>query len=159
MSGMANRMPLTARGAREKTSKGCVKVVESLGSGPAKASSNKAQSCTLRAIGPMVSSDQLSKSVSCKLMRPNVTFKPVRPLKALGMRTVLIHPLAGVLSAYGMGLADQSAIRQQSLEQPLDRAAVARIEALAWWDWPVERISRNLNLIGGGEMDELERAD
>ena len=38
-------------------------------------------------MGPMVSSDQLSKPVACKLMRPNVTFKPVRPLKALGMRT------------------------------------------------------------------------
>jgi len=54
-----------------------------------------------------------------------------RVAEALGMRTVLIHPLAGVLSAYGMGLADQSAIRQQSLEQPLDRAAVAQIEMLA----------------------------
>ena len=34
---------------------------------------------------------------------------------ALGMERVLIHPLAGVLSAYGMGLADQVEIRQRSL--------------------------------------------
>ena len=34
---------------------------------------------------------------------------------ALGMERVLIHPLAGVLSAYGMGLADQAEIRQRSL--------------------------------------------
>ncbi|WP_447724359.1 hydantoinase B/oxoprolinase family protein [Sphingomonas koreensis] len=54
-----------------------------------------------------------------------------RVAEALGMRTVLIHPLAGVLSAYGMGLADRSAIRQQSLERPLDRAAVGQIETLA----------------------------
>ncbi|MGA7674173.1 MAG: hydantoinase B/oxoprolinase family protein [Rhizomicrobium sp.] len=38
----------------------------------------------------------------------------------LGMDTVLIHPLAGVLSAYGMGLADQSLIRQQAIERPFD---------------------------------------
>jgi 5-oxoprolinase (ATP-hydrolysing) len=38
---------------------------------------------------------------------------------ALGMRRVLIHPLAGVLSAYGMGLADVRALRERSLERPL----------------------------------------
>jgi len=45
---------------------------------------------------------------------------------ALGMQTVLIHPLAGVLSAYGMGLADQIAMREASIEQPLDEAGLAR---------------------------------
>ena len=39
---------------------------------------------------------------------------------ALGMRTVLIHPLSSLLSAYGMGLADIRATRQQALEVPLD---------------------------------------
>ena len=43
---------------------------------------------------------------------------------ALGMRQIFIHPLAGVLSAYGMGLADLRAIRQQSLERALDEAAL-----------------------------------
>ena len=51
--------------------------------------------------------------------------------ETLGMRTVLIHPFAGVLSAYGMGLADQSAMRQRSLERALDAAALAEIAALA----------------------------
>jgi 5-oxoprolinase (ATP-hydrolysing) len=37
----------------------------------------------------------------------------------LGMETVLIHPLAGVLSAYGMGLADQTVIREAAVEAPL----------------------------------------
>ncbi|WP_380877986.1 5-oxoprolinase [Sphingomonas sp. DBB INV C78] len=37
----------------------------------------------------------------------------------LGMETVLIHPFAGVLSAYGMGLADQSAMRQRAVELPI----------------------------------------
>ena len=39
---------------------------------------------------------------------------------ALGITQVLMHPFAGVLSAYGMGLADVSAMREQSVEQPLD---------------------------------------
>src|SRR5450830_602189 len=38
---------------------------------------------------------------------------------ALGMRTVFIHSLAGVMSAYGMGLADQSAMREQAVEAAL----------------------------------------
>ncbi|RYF25697.1 MAG: 5-oxoprolinase [Comamonadaceae bacterium] len=38
---------------------------------------------------------------------------------ALGMGRVFVHPLAGVLSAYGMGLADQSVIREQSVEARL----------------------------------------
>lgn len=42
-----------------------------------------------------------------------------RVAEMLGMRRVLIHPFAGVLSAYGMGLADRSAIRQRSIERPL----------------------------------------
>lgn len=38
---------------------------------------------------------------------------------ALGMTRVFVHPLAGVLSAYGMGLADQNVIREQAVELPL----------------------------------------
>lgn len=39
---------------------------------------------------------------------------------ALGMSRVFVHPLAGVLSAYGMGLADQIAMREASVELALD---------------------------------------
>ncbi len=39
---------------------------------------------------------------------------------ALGMGRVLVHPLAGVLSAYGMGLADQSLIRERAMEVRLE---------------------------------------
>ncbi|MCB2101767.1 MAG: hydantoinase B/oxoprolinase family protein [Rhodobacterales bacterium] len=38
---------------------------------------------------------------------------------ALGMGRVFIHPFAGVLSAYGMGLADVRAMRERSVEVPL----------------------------------------
>ncbi|HEY0113976.1 MAG TPA: hydantoinase B/oxoprolinase family protein [Allosphingosinicella sp.] len=47
---------------------------------------------------------------------------------ALGMEQVMIHPLAGVLSAYGMGVADQVELRQRSLGgEPLE----AVLEALS----------------------------
>ncbi|MEO8142440.1 MAG: hydantoinase B/oxoprolinase family protein, partial [Sphingomicrobium sp.] len=39
---------------------------------------------------------------------------------ALGIERILIHPLAGVLSAHGIGLADVKAIREASWIQPLD---------------------------------------
>ncbi|PUE39515.1 hydantoinase B/oxoprolinase family protein [Limnohabitans sp. Hippo3] len=43
---------------------------------------------------------------------------------ALGMSQVLVHPLAGVLSAYGMGLADQNVMREESVERRLEAAAM-----------------------------------
>jgi 5-oxoprolinase (ATP-hydrolysing) len=46
---------------------------------------------------------------------------------ALGMTRVLVHPLAGVLSAYGMGLADQNVIREQAVEATLTEAAMVGI--------------------------------
>ncbi len=48
---------------------------------------------------------------------------------ALGMTRVFVHPLAGVLSAYGMGLADQNVIREQAVETKLVPEALAGIEA------------------------------
>src|SRR5437660_5117042 len=39
---------------------------------------------------------------------------------ALGMTRVFIHPHAGVLSAYGMGLAHQTAMRERAVEAKLD---------------------------------------
>ena len=49
---------------------------------------------------------------------------------ALGMTQVFVHPLAGVLSAYGMGLADQSLIREQAVEERLSPEALSRVHAL-----------------------------
>jgi len=49
----------------------------------------------------------------------------------LGMATVFIHPYAGVLSAYGMGLADQSVLREQAVEQPFMPETLPALEALA----------------------------
>ena len=38
----------------------------------------------------------------------------------LGIKTVLVHPYAGVLSAYGMGLADRRVLKEISVEVPLN---------------------------------------
>jgi 5-oxoprolinase (ATP-hydrolysing) len=47
---------------------------------------------------------------------------------ALGMTTVLIHPFSSLLSAYGMGLADIRATRQQAVEAAWDDALRALAE-------------------------------
>jgi 5-oxoprolinase (ATP-hydrolysing) len=49
---------------------------------------------------------------------------------ALGLTKVLIHPLAGVLSAYGIGLADIIAMREQAVEAPLTDGLLERLPAL-----------------------------
>jgi 5-oxoprolinase (ATP-hydrolysing) len=45
----------------------------------------------------------------------------------LGMTRVLIHPLAGVLSAYGMGLAEVTAMRESAVEAPLSAELLPRL--------------------------------
>src|SRR6516162_9404103 len=43
---------------------------------------------------------------------------------ALGMDRVMIHPLAGVLSAFGMGLAEVRVLRERSVEKPFDETGI-----------------------------------
>ncbi|WP_327427155.1 hydantoinase B/oxoprolinase family protein [Streptomyces sp. NBC_01236] len=43
---------------------------------------------------------------------------------SLGIRTVLVPPMAGVLSALGIGLADTTAMREQSVEAPLEASSM-----------------------------------
>jgi 5-oxoprolinase (ATP-hydrolysing) len=50
---------------------------------------------------------------------------------ALGITRVLLHPYAGVLSAYGMGLAEVRALRERQVERPMKGADAAVAEALA----------------------------
>ena len=49
---------------------------------------------------------------------------------ALGMTKVLIHPFSSLLSAYGMGLADIRATRQQALEELFGEAALAKFAVI-----------------------------
>ncbi|HYF42562.1 MAG TPA: hydantoinase B/oxoprolinase family protein, partial [Ramlibacter sp.] len=63
---------------------------------------------------------------------------------ALGMSRVFVHPLAGVLSAYGMGLADQNVIREQAVELPLAASSLPLI-------------AEKLEALGSAAQAELER--
>ncbi|WP_332741140.1 hydantoinase B/oxoprolinase family protein [Hydrogenophaga sp.] len=63
---------------------------------------------------------------------------------ALGMTRVFVHPLAGVLSAYGMGLADQNVIREQAVELPLAATSLPLI-------------AEKLDALGATAQAELER--
>jgi 5-oxoprolinase (ATP-hydrolysing) len=49
---------------------------------------------------------------------------------ALGMKQVFIHPYAGVLSAYGMGLADVRVIKEQAVESVLNEALVSQLRQM-----------------------------
>lgn len=91
---------------------------------------------------------------------------------ALGVRTVLLHPLAGVLSAYGMGLADVRAVRQATVAVPvdadadgalagrMDRLAIEAEDALRRQDLPLGRITvrRRAELKYAGSDTGLEVA-
>ena len=48
---------------------------------------------------------------------------------ALGIARIFVHPLAGVLSAYGMGLADQTVIREQTVERRLAADVLDQLES------------------------------
>ncbi|MEU1705552.1 hydantoinase B/oxoprolinase family protein [Streptomyces sp. NPDC005706] len=54
-----------------------------------------------------------------------------RVADSLGIRTVLVPPLAGVLSALGIGLADTTAMREQSVEAPLEAASMPGVRETA----------------------------
>ncbi|MEI7445808.1 MAG: hydantoinase/oxoprolinase family protein, partial [Burkholderiales bacterium] len=72
----------------------------------------------------------------------------------LAMSTVLAHPLAGVLSAYGMGLAEQATLRERSVEKRLDAGGLdeARVQLDA-----IEAQAR-AELVAQGEPAERLRA-
>ena len=53
-----------------------------------------------------------------------------RVADALGMERILVHPLAGVLSAYGIGLAEVKAVREASWLKPLGEDFSAGVKAL-----------------------------
>jgi len=48
---------------------------------------------------------------------------------SLGMKRVFVHPFAGVLSAYGMGLADQRVMRERAVEAKMDRALIETLNS------------------------------
>ncbi len=71
------------------------------------------------------------------------------------MTTVLIHPLAGVLSAYGMGLADVTAMRESAVEAELSPGTLAAAGDLAT---QLESAARDELAADGVQMDHLRSA-
>ncbi|MEH2237980.1 hydantoinase/oxoprolinase family protein [Nostoc sp.] len=63
----------------------------------------------------------------------------------LGMKKIFLHPYAGVLSAYGMGLADVRAIREGGVEQPLIQGLISKLQQLM----------KSLETQARNEIDEL----
>ncbi|MDJ0926462.1 MAG: hydantoinase B/oxoprolinase family protein [Gammaproteobacteria bacterium] len=49
---------------------------------------------------------------------------------ALGIQTVILHPLAGVLSAYGIGTASLRVYREAAVDHALNEAAVGELESI-----------------------------
>ncbi|MGA7936679.1 MAG: hydantoinase B/oxoprolinase family protein, partial [Kovacikia sp.] len=49
---------------------------------------------------------------------------------SLGMKQVFLHPFAGVLSAYGMGLADQRVLKERAVEAPLTEDLIPQLNHL-----------------------------
>ncbi|MEM8805898.1 MAG: hydantoinase B/oxoprolinase family protein [Cyanobacteria bacterium P01_G01_bin.38] len=77
-----------------------------------------------------------------------------RLAEALGMKTIFIHPYAGVLSAYGMGLADRRVLREKSVEVALNATVMpsltAQIHTLS------EDATQALKRQGNQDIDTLE---
>ena len=46
----------------------------------------------------------------------------------------------------------------REIRRRYDDRTIDRLLAVAWWDWPVEKISRNLNAIRGADPDALDAA-
>ncbi|MBW4561303.1 MAG: hydantoinase/oxoprolinase family protein [Mojavia pulchra JT2-VF2] len=86
----------------------------------------------------------------------------------LGIKKIFLHPYAGVLSAYGMGLADVRAIREGGVEQPLTQALIPQLQQLmerletqarnqlsSYNDNSKEEIARKVNLKYDGTNSTL----
>jgi 5-oxoprolinase (ATP-hydrolysing) len=74
---------------------------------------------------------------------------------ALGMSKVLIHPLAGVLSAYGIGLADIVAMREQAVEAPLGPGLISALPEVLG---PLEQDARAEVAAEGVPADRISAA-
>ena len=74
----------------------------------------------------------------------------------LGMVRVLLHPFAGVLSAYGMGLADQTVLRERSVELPFTADVLPELRHKA--DGLGEEAASSLAAQGARESDIMTSA-
>ncbi len=76
-----------------------------------------------------------------------------RLAESLGMETVFVHPYAGVLSAYGMGLADRRVLKEQSVERDLTAETISELSAQI--DVLSAAAAAELRAQGDGDIDTL----
>jgi 5-oxoprolinase (ATP-hydrolysing) len=75
----------------------------------------------------------------------------------LGMTIVHIHPFSGVLSAYGMGLADVRAGRSRAVVLPLEQASEAKLEEARSALEQAVRAELHGQGLGDGEIELFSR--
>ena len=87
----------------------------------------------------------------------------------IGMKAVI---LPGVTIGHGSVVGAKSVVTHdvppysivagnaaKVVKMRFDRQTVERLMAVAWWDWPVEKITRNLDAIRGADIKRLEQAE
>lgn len=62
--------------------------------------------------------------------------------------------VASDVPAYGIAVGNPA----KTIRQRFDDETIARLLAIAWWNWPAERITAGLDAIRGADIDALERA-
>ncbi len=72
-----------------------------------------------------------------------------RLAESLGMKTILIHPYAGVLSAYGMGLADRRVLKERSIEADIETDLTKPLDGL------VSEATAELEKQGNRDIDAI----
>ncbi|KZR85455.1 Acetophenone carboxylase gamma subunit [Synechococcus sp. MIT S9509] len=78
-----------------------------------------------------------------------------RLAESLGLRQVLLHPLAGVLSAYGLGQARQRQLHQRSIRRPLDATLLTQLPAMVRSDLSTALVG--LQQLSAGSSAAAER--
>jgi len=86
----------------------------------------------------------------------------------IGMEAVI---LPGVTIGHGSIVAARSVVSHdvppytvyagnpgKAVKNRFDRRTIDRLLAIAWWDWPVDKITRNLDAIRGADLKRLEAA-
>ena len=75
--------------------------------------------------------------------------------EALGVRVVILHPLAGALSALGMGLAEIRAMRESQIEKPLSNSSAAEMKRVG--DQLAQAAAAEVDESGGTEVVVVRR--
>ncbi|MEQ8748820.1 MAG: CatB-related O-acetyltransferase, partial [Amphiplicatus sp.] len=68
----------------------------------------------------------------------------------IGARAVV----ASDVPPYGVSVGNPA----ETVRRRFNGSTITRLLHVAWWDWPAEKITRNLAAIRGGDIDALERA-